>query len=339
MTVAKRVELNQVANILKSLNTKQQKNLLANLSVNSFVPTLNAPKGCPHCGSVAIVKRGTNKNGIPFYFCKDCFKHFISTYNTILYRTHFALNVWLQYFHCMMSQMPIHKCAKICGICSSTAFAWRHKILDALQNMMKSVLLQGNVQADETYFHLSFKGAKKLPEGRVPLSKIRGKKKRGLSREQVCVVCGVSKDYQSVSKIASLGKPTWNKIKTVLDGHIKDGSTFVTDSFTAYRQAVQQWDVHHIAIPRGSYKKDGFNIGLINNYHARLKNFINRVFKGVATKYLNNYLVYFNFLHFAEGTEEEKEEILANFVLNAFCETTYESVSNRIAVPLVEYAY
>lgn len=178
-----------------------------------------------------------------------------------------------------------------------------------------------------------------MPKGRVPLSNIRGKKKRGLSREQDCVVCVVSKDYQSVSKIAILGKPTWNKIKTVLDGHIKDCSTFVTDSFTAYRQAVKQWDVHHIAIPRGSHKKDGFNIGLINNYHARLKNFINHVFKGVATKYLNNYLVYFNFLHFAEGTEEEKKEILANFVLNAFCETTYESVSNRKAVPLVEYAY
>ena len=40
----------------------------------------------------------------------------------------------------------------------ATAFAWRHKILDALQSMMTDVELDGVVQADETFTAVSYKG-------------------------------------------------------------------------------------------------------------------------------------------------------------------------------------
>lgn len=33
-----------------------------------------------------------------------------------------------------------------------TAFVWRHKILDALQNMVDSVKLSGIIEGDETFF-------------------------------------------------------------------------------------------------------------------------------------------------------------------------------------------
>ena len=34
----------------------------------------------------------------------------------------------------------------------NTAFLWRHKILDALQNMADDVTLDGIIEADETFF-------------------------------------------------------------------------------------------------------------------------------------------------------------------------------------------
>ena len=40
---------------------------------------------------------------------------------------------------------------------SSTAFYWRHKILNALQNMANDVTLNGIVEADETFFAVSYK--------------------------------------------------------------------------------------------------------------------------------------------------------------------------------------
>ena len=45
----------------------------------------------------------------------------------------------------MIEKYPLRrcarKCAKICEINLATAFAWRHKILDALQNMMITTIL------------------------------------------------------------------------------------------------------------------------------------------------------------------------------------------------------
>ena len=58
----------------------------------------------------------------------------------------------------MMNGFTVRKSAEICGINKDTAFIWRHKILDALQNMASDVKLDGIVEADETFFAISFKG-------------------------------------------------------------------------------------------------------------------------------------------------------------------------------------
>ena len=42
-------------------------------------------------------------------------------------------------------------------------------------------------------------------------------------------------------------------------------------------------------------------------------------FKGVATKYLNNYLVYHNFVNFAKDALANKEVILMDFIRNTMC--------------------
>lgn len=50
-----------------------------------------------------------------------------------------------------MQKYFIYKSAKICNILNSTAFIWRHKILDALQNRMNEVELNGILEANETF--------------------------------------------------------------------------------------------------------------------------------------------------------------------------------------------
>ena len=59
------------------------------------------------------------------------------------------MEVWQKYIHCLVEKYSIRKTAKICGIGVNTAFFWRHKILDALQNMQDEVRLNGIVEADE----------------------------------------------------------------------------------------------------------------------------------------------------------------------------------------------
>lgn len=91
-------------------------------------------------------------------------------------------------------------------------------------------------------------------------------------------------------------------------------------------------NLNHIRIPRNKHQNGVFNIQLLNNYHACLKGMINIRFKGVATKYLNNYLVYHNFVNFAK--EIEKESILFSFVRKTLCESKTFEIAKRQAIPV-----
>ena len=110
----------------------------------------------------------------------------------------------------MLDGLTIRKSAKKCEITVSTAFIWRHKVLDALQEMQSEVKLDGIVETDETFFALSFKGNHEKSIKFVMPRKAhkRGKQVhlRGLSREQVCVPCSVNGNGLSVARISNLGK-------------------------------------------------------------------------------------------------------------------------------------
>ena len=71
--------------------------------------------------------------------------------NSIVSGTRKDLSVWEQYIDCMMNGLSIRKTAVACGIHRNTAFLWRHKILDALQNMADDVTLDGIIEADELF--------------------------------------------------------------------------------------------------------------------------------------------------------------------------------------------
>lgn len=136
----------------------------------------------------------------------------------------------------MIEKYPLRKCAEICNINLATAFAWRHKILDALQNMMAEVELDGIVETDETYSTVSYKGNHKVFKLPRPAHHKRGipAGKRGLSKEQVCVPCGVNLDGKSVARISNLGKPSLKDLQKVLFDKVAVGSVFVTDSLRPY---------------------------------------------------------------------------------------------------------
>ncbi len=93
-------------------------------------------------------------------------------------------------------------------------------------------------------------------------------------------------------------------------------------------------NLSHIRIPRNHYKIGAFNIQTINSYHSRLKNMLIHSFKGVSTKYLNNYLVYNNFVNFAKESRSGKEQILLDRIINTECLSKSVNIANRPAVPL-----
>lgn len=291
-------------------------------------------KACPHCQSAHFVKNG-KRNGRQNFRCRSCNKAFVENTGTILFSMKKDISVLEKYVHCMIEKYPLRKCAEICNINVATAFAWQHKILDALQNMMAEVELDGIVEADETYSTISYKGHHrdfKLPR---PAHK-RGTRagKRGISKEQVCVPCGINLDGKSVAKISNLGKPSLKDLQKVLSDKVAAGSVFVTDSLRPYQKLSLDMNLSHIRIPRGRRSVGAFNIQTVNNYHKRLKDLIFGTFKGVATKYLNNYLVYHNFVNFAKDSKADKEVILFDFIRNVLCQSKSLEIAKRPALPI-----
>ncbi|WP_267523179.1 IS1595 family transposase [Campylobacter sp. MG1] len=293
-------------------------------------------KECPYCKSTHFKKNGTRNNGKQSFFCLDCKKSFVASNNTILYGVKKDLSVWKKYIHCMIEKYSLRKTAEICGISLPTAFVWRHKILDALQEMQNKVKLNGIVEADETFLPISYKGHHK--DFNFPrLAKKRGTSAtlRGLSKEQVCISCAINHNGLSISKVSNLGKPKLVNLLNVLANKIAKNSIFVTDSFRAYLKVASDLDLNHIRIPRNKYTCGSFNIQTINNYHSKLKAMIVYNFKGVSTKYLNNYLVYHNFVNFAKENRKDKERILLKHILNNNCISKNINIANRLAVPLL----
>ncbi|QQX47382.1 IS1595 family transposase [Helicobacter pylori] len=333
-----KAELEIIKQLFSTLSDDDKKSFLKSIKDNQQITEkLNFTrelKECPHCKSTHFKKNGTTHSKQRF-FCNDCKKTFAITNNTILFSTKKDLCVWQKYIHCMIEKYSLRKTAEICDINLTTAFNWRHKILDALQNIMKEVELDGVVEADETFLPISYKGHHK--NFKLPcLSYHRGTpaSKRGLSKEQVCVPCGVNLNGLSIAKITNLGKPNINALNEVLGGKIAKDSIFVTDSLRSYIKLSNDMELNHIRIPRKKRSVGTFNIQTANSYHSHLKSMLIYTFKGVSTKYLNNYLVYHNFVNFAKESRCDKEQILFDHILNTDCVSKVESLRDRPAISL-----
>ena len=93
-------------------------------------------------------------------------------------------------------------------------------------------------------------------------------------------------------------------------------------------------DLDHIRIPRNKHVFRGHNIQKANSFHTGLKCMVNSLFKGVSTKYLNNYVVYHAIMAFAHGTEDSREETVLGYVFTTKCVSLWKKKPARKAIPV-----
>lgn len=237
----------------------------------------------------------------------------------------------------MIQGLPVRKSAEICGIHRNTAFIWRHKILDALQNASKHEKLEGIVEADETFFPISYKGNYKKSSFVIPrASRKRGKSihKRGLSRELVCVPCAIDRSGHTVSKIATLGRVKTKDLHLLYDGKICESATLCTDKMNSYVRFANSNKINLVQLKSGKSKKGIYHIQHINSYHSSLKRFV-RAFNGVASKYLNNYLLWNSWLTVKKGSIQHKTDSILKAALTARANVKCRSLSSRPVIPLI----
>lgn len=339
--------LQQLVTQIKSLPASDFQKLLdillredhsAPQSIEDFVSELKSAQvyTCPYCGSTHIVRNGHRPDGVQKFRCKDCHRSFVPMTNTIFANTHKPLTAWQDYIKCVMSKETVKDSAASCGLTVKTSFFWRHKILSGLLGMEENVVIDGISEGDETYFTLSFKGnAKSFKEG-VPNRKQhkRGGEvhTRGLSKELVCVPCVVSRDHRSIAHPACLGGCSFEALNNVLGGKVQKGSYLCTDANSIYCKFAKENELNLVQIKGGKETRGTFHIQHLNSYHSMLKKFIEK-FNGVATKYLDGYLAWHNFLNYAKEGIADKARILKEWMVKCGKNFTHESIFTMPSLP------
>lgn len=195
---------------------------------------------CPHCQSKHVVRFGKYTTLVDgdevkkqHYRCKSCTATFTDLTNTALYRTR-RLNKWIKFIECMIDGYSLRKSAKLVkGISHVTLFYWRHKLLSALKQIEVDNF-QGIVEMDETYFLYSEKGQKKIT-GRKPRKRGGKAKKRGISKEQVCVLVARERDKNTVSKTLGVGRIKTEQLDKAIGHKLSSQNVLCTDFWRAFR--------------------------------------------------------------------------------------------------------
>ncbi|MEK4671245.1 IS1595 family transposase [Niallia sp. FSL R7-0271] len=256
---------------------------------------------CTHCHSNNAVRFGkySVKVGMKTmerqrYRCKDCRKTFTDVTNTPLYRIHLP-HKWLDFVQCMIEGYSLRKASDMIGVHFVTVFYWRHKLLSALKQM-DFEQFSGIVEVDETYFLYSEKGKRNI-SGRKARKRGGSSKYRGISKEQVCVLIARDREKSTYSKVIGQGRIVKSRLDKAIGSKLNTSNVLCTDAWRAFKTYAVEKGLEHYR-----FKSDGkdrvrglYHIQNVNNYHSRLKGWIDR-FNGVATKYLDHYLSWFQFL-------------------------------------------
>lgn len=228
--------------------------------------------------------------------------------------------------NCIIEGLPLRNAAKQCSISLSTAFYWRYKLLNIVSSYVNRIKLNGVLESDNTFFSVSMKGS--TPKDRTAKKRGEPARKRGLSRDKVCVTCAVSRNGNIYSKVATLGRATSGVLKKVLRKRISDTAILCTDKDSAYRRFAENAELRLVQVKAG-HVKGTYHIQHVNAYHSRLKAFMLR-FKGVATKYLDNYLAWHNLI---VERKSDVVKVLRNAMRCRKSESWFD-VTNKPALPI-----
>ena len=255
---------------------------------------------CPHCSSEGAVSRGMAR-GLRRYQCKGCGRTFNALSGTPLSGLHHKER-WLSFGASLAEGETVKASAARCDVAVSTAFRWRHRFLAAARS--DSEVLKGIVEADETYVLESRKGARGL--GRKARRRGGKAKKRGLSREQVPVLMAADRSGTTVSAV--LPRVDAAALTAALDPVVAKDALLVSDGGASYPPCAAALGVSHEALNRsmGERVRGDLHVQTVNSRHSRhsrLKDFL-RPRRGIATRYLDNYLSWFHLVGLAPGAND-----------------------------------
>jgi transposase-like protein len=241
---------------------------------------------CRHCGSRHFHKHG-HANGLQRYRCRQCGRTCNGLTGTPLARLRHKGH-WFDYLDGMLESHSIRRAAGKLGVAGATSFRWRHRFL-AMTKHDRAKQLAGIAEADEMFLLESQKGARELD--RTPRKRGGKATKRGISNEQVCILVARDRSGQTLDWVPGRGPVTALQLHQHLKARLATDVLLVTDAHAAYRAFARQAGISHatVNLKAGVRVRGAVHVQNVNGYHSRLRGWL-QPFRGVATRYLSNYL-------------------------------------------------
>ena len=245
---------------------------------------------CPSCQGTRLYRHG-EANGLQRFRCRDCGRTFNCLTGTPLARLRHK-DKWRDYADCLLESRTVRKAAAKVEVAKNTSMRWRHRFLAATRSD-RPARLNGIAEADETFLLKSQKGARVMDR---PARKRGGKAtKRGISHEQVCILVTRDRSGQTWDFVTGTGPVTKAQLHHCLPPILAPDTLLVTDANQAYRAFAKEAGVAHdfVNVSAGQrvvrQASGAIHVQNVNAYHSRFHGWL-RGFRGVATRYLPNYL-------------------------------------------------
>ena len=278
---------------LVQLDRSQREQLLALLApsvgldqVCAAIHGARPAPACPACGSERRHRHGHDR-GVQRYRCCGCGRTYNALTGTPLARLRHRAR-WLDYLDEMLDGRSVRAAADTVGVHRNTSFRWRHRFLHLLKHDRPGSLC-GIAEADEMFLLESQKGSRKLD--RAPRKRGGVAKRRGISREHVCLLAARDRSGATIDCVTGRGAVTAAQLREHLLPVLDRDVLLVTDAHPAYCQFAREAGLSHdsVNLRAGERARGAVHVQNVNAYHRRFREWLAR-FHGVASHYLPNYL-------------------------------------------------
>ncbi len=311
--------ISEESSLINKMNTSVNK-----MNISSSILAKESLK-CPKCGSTDLNKNGKT-NDKQRYICKDCRTTFDKTSNSPLSGTKLSLEKWFKYCELMIHGGSIRQCARVISVSVPTSFYMRHRILDVLNLSISREELDGSVEIDHYLLPECFKGQRSafnknckfernysigFESMELEITREKNIHKKSLSdklyknnyKGNICIQTAIDSNEHIISRVISKERPNSEDFSKFFGDKLKDTPIFYVPknkSFPNLKLLNSMKNIKYIKVQRFSY-----NLNVVDGYCRRLDAWMKQ-FKGVASKYLNNYLSWFKFLYKSEKKNDCK---------------------------------
>lgn len=241
---------------------------------------------CPHCGGADPYKLVARKPGAKtrpgLYKCRACRKQFTVTVKTVFEDSRIPLSKWLLALHLLASSkkgMSAHQLHRMLNISYKAAWFMAHRLRYAMAEGPLGGVLQGVIEADETYV-----GAKRK----------RGTM-RGRANAETSHKAPVFALVERGGRVRAfpMDRVTAKNVKAAIAANVKPDAHLMTDDFSAYwNMPMKHESVNHSA---KEYVRGQVHTNTVEGFFSLLKRGITGSFHHVSKGHLFRYCDEFAF--------------------------------------------